>query len=361
MAEPTSTDLIDLVRRQMGRTGARMLNGSRYLAGHDFAPVHPTPKDTVWRQGKVELWRYRSDRVVHRPPVLIILGLVSRSSLFDLHEKASMVRSLRDGGFDVFVLDWGVADAGDADNTLATYVSRVLPRAMRALLRVSGADELSLIGYCMGGNLALLAVARHPELPVRNLVTMATAVDFNHLKPQIDPLRRAGEDAGAFVDETGCIPGEVIAYFFKVRKPTADLVQLLRLLDNLDNTAYVQGHQAISRWAADHVPVPRLVAQEVVRSWLQENAFTSGRLSLEGRPVDLAAITCPLLAVLTLRDEIVPPAAARPIGDLVGSTDFELLELDAGHVGLAVGRSAHKVMYPHLTDWLVKHGESAEV
>jgi polyhydroxyalkanoate synthase subunit PhaC len=240
-------------------------------------------------------------------------------------------------------------------------VSRILPRAIRALLRVSSANELSLIGYCMGGNLALLTVAGHPELPIRNLVTMATAVDFDHLKPQVGPLRRAGEDARAFVDETGCVPGEVIAYFFKVRKPTADVMQLLKLWDNLDNTAYVQGHQAISRWAADHVPVPRLVAQEVVCSWLQDNAFTNGRLTLEGRPVDLAAITCPLLAVLTLRDEIVPPEAARPIRNLVGSTDFELLELDAGHVGLAVGRSAHKVMYPHLTEWLIKHSESAEI
>lgn len=357
MTGPGTSGVAGLMRRQ----AARAVNGARYLAGHDFAPVHPTPKDTVWRQGKVSLWRYRSDHVVHGPPVLIILGLVSRSSLFDLHEKASMVRALRDEGFDVFVLDWGVADAGDADNTLATYAGRILPRAVRALLRVSGADDVSLVGYCMGGNLALLAVAGDPDLPVRNLVTLATAVDWEHMHPQIDPLRRPGEDGSSFVDEeTGCLPGEFIAWFFKVRKPTADAMQLLNLWENLDNAAYLQGHQAISRWAADHVPVPRLVAAEVVRSWLQENAFSTGRLTLDGRPVDLRAITCPLLAVLTLRDEIVPPAAARPIATLVGSQDVELLELEAGHVGLAVGRSANKVMYPRLADWLVRHGGSVE-
>jgi polyhydroxyalkanoate synthase len=205
--------------------------------------------------------------------------------------------------------------------------------------------------------MALLAAAAHPELPIRGLVTMATAIDWDHMHPQVEPLRRPGEDAGAFVDESGCVPGEVIAYFFKVRKPTADVMQLLKLWEHLDDPAYVRGHQAIARWASGHVPVPRLVAQEVVRSWLRENAFTTGRLAVGGRPVDLRTITCPVLSILTKRDEIVPPAAARGLDALVGSADVEFIELDAGHVGLAVGRSAHKVMYPRLADWLARHDD----
>lgn len=69
--------------------------------------------------------------------MLLILGLGSRSTLFDLHEKAGLVRVLRDAGFDAHILDWGVADAGDVDNTLETYVSRYLLRAVQALLRTS--------------------------------------------------------------------------------------------------------------------------------------------------------------------------------------------------------------------------------
>jgi polyhydroxyalkanoate synthase subunit PhaC len=355
MSSDSFTEILERVRKDANRNAARIVNGVKYAAGLDFAPAYPTPKDTVWRQGKVELWRYRNDQIVHGPPVLIMLGLVSRSSLFDLHEKASMVRTLRDHGFDVYVLDWGVADAGDADNTLETYVSRYLPRAVRALRRTSEADELTLVGYCMGANLALLAVAGHPELPVRNLVTMACGVDWDKMHPQVDPLRRPGENAEAFVNQEGCIPGAMMAYFFKVRKPTADVVQYLNLWQNLWDTSYVEGHQAIARWASDHVPLPRAVARQILESWLRQNAFMTGRLVLDGRPVDLRSITCPLLAVLTKRDEIVPPAAARPITALVGSEDVQALELDAGHIGLAVGRSAHKVMYPRLVEWLVQH------
>jgi polyhydroxyalkanoate synthase len=355
MTSPGEPGLFERVRREVDRNAKRAVNGIRYAAGHDFSPVYPTPKDTVWRQGKVELWRYQSDHVVHGPPVLIILGLVSRSSLFDLHEKASLVRALRDAGFDVFVLDWGIADAGDAGNTIETYVSRYFPRAVQALLK-----DFTLIGYCMGGNLALLGVAGHSELPVRNLVTMATAVDWDHMHPQVDPLRRPDEYADAFIDDSGLLPGEVIAYFFKVRKPTADIVQLVNLMDHAWDESFISAHQAIARWASDHVPIPRLVAREILESWLRTNAFSTGRLTLGGRPVDLRSITCPVLAVLTLRDEIVPPDAARPIVSLLGSDDATLLELDAGHVGLVVGRSAHKVMYPELVRWLVEHGHPEE-
>jgi len=59
-----------------------------------------------------------------------------------------------------------------------------------------------------------------------------------------------------------------------------------------------------------------------------------------------------------MHPQVDPPRpAARPIQALVGSEDFTLLELDAGHIGLAAGRTAHKVTFPRLVDWLARHSE----
>lgn len=346
---------------RMARSNARRaVNGVRYALDLDFAVPQPTPRDLVWRQDKVELWRYRNDRVVHGPPVLLVFGLVSRSSLFDLYGRVSLVRTLRDAGFDVFVVDWGTADAGDADNTLETYVQRLLPRAVRALLRSSGADACTLVGYCMGGNLVLLTAASRPDLPIANVVTLATAIDWDHLPGQVAPLRDPDVVPEWFTDESGCVPGAVIARFFRARRPTSDLVQALNLWENLASDDYVAGHQAIARWTSDHVPMPRGVAQQVLDQWLRANAFRTNGLRLDGRPVDLRAVEVPLLAVLTLRDEVVPPAVARPVVDVVGSADVELVELDAGHIGLVVGRSAHSVLHPRLIAWLTAHGTTHE-
>lgn len=351
----------DWVRREVERNATRARNGIKYLSGATWATPQPTPRDCVWRQGNAALWRYRSDSVTISPPVLLMIGLVSRSSIFDLHEKASLVAALGAAGFDVYVLDWGVADAGDAENTLETYLNRYFTRAVRALLRRSSATELSVVGYCMGGDMALLATAAMPELPIRNLVALATPLDFAHLPVQFNALQDPGQDITTFIDpETGCIPPDLVAAIFRLRKPTADLTQYANLLENLWNDAYVESHQAIARWTADHVPLPGAVARQVVDGWLRENAFLSGTLQLGGKTVALSSIRCPVLGILTLHDEIVPPAAARPLGELVGSRDVELLELEAGHIGLIIGRSGSKVSFPKIVAWLQEHSSRKE-
>src|SRR4051812_36550648 len=86
MTPPSLSDPLDRVRREVERSAIRARNGIKYLAGNDWTTPQPTPKDTVWRQGDVQLWRYRSDQVTVGPPVLMFIGLVSRSSIFDLHE-----------------------------------------------------------------------------------------------------------------------------------------------------------------------------------------------------------------------------------------------------------------------------------
>lgn len=344
------------VAAMVGRESRRIRNGIRYARGHRFTQLEPTPKDLVWRQGKIELHRYRNDNVRFHPPVVLLLGLVSKSSLFDLYEGSSMARALVDAGFDVYVIHWGEADAGDAENTVEHYVQRYLPRMLRAVCRTAGSRDTTLLGYCMGGNFALLAVAGVPDLPVRNLITMASPVDFDEMPPQFIPLREEGFDPRDFVDDSGCVPGELVARFYELRRPTAAAAQLVTLAERLPDEEYVAVHQAIAHWTSDHVPMPVGVAEQVINHWLRENAFATGRLRLGGVPVDLKQITCPTLSVLTLRDEVIPPAAARPLEGLLGSEDFEMLELKAGHIGLAFGRAASQLLHPRLVEWLTAHG-----
>lgn len=339
----------------LDREGRRIRNGVRYARGHRFTDLEPTPKDLVWSQGKIELHRYRNDDVRYHPPVVLMLGLVSKSSLFDLYQGSSMARALVDAGFDVYVIRWGEADAGDAENTVEHYVQRYLPRMLRAVCRRSGAEDTTLLGYCMGGNFALLAVAGVPDLPVRNLITMASPIDFDEMPAQFIPLRDEGFDPRDFVDASGCIPGDMVANFYELRRPTAALAQLVTLAERLDDEKYVAVHQAIAHWTSDHVPMPIGVAEQVINHWLRENAFATGRLRLGGEPVDLKQITCPTLCVLTLRDEVIPPGSAKPLAGLLSSKDFQMLELEAGHIGLAFGRSANQLLHPKLIEWLTAH------
>ena len=114
------SDLADRIRRDVGRSVLRAKNGIKYVAGIGRPDVGCSPKDTVWTRDKVELWRYHSEKRRYRPPILLIMSLVSRSYILDLRPGSSMVEDFLEAGFDVFLLDWGIPDELDARNTLET-------------------------------------------------------------------------------------------------------------------------------------------------------------------------------------------------------------------------------------------------
>ena len=85
---------------------------------------------------------------------------------------------------------------------------------------------------------------------------------------------------------------------------------------------------------------------------MRDNGFMTDRLVLGGRRVHLADIRTPFLNVVAMRDHIVPPSASLPCLQLVGSQDKQELRLDAGHIGQVVGRTAHKVTIPAISEFL---------
>jgi polyhydroxyalkanoate synthase len=358
MPELAVGDALGSVRREIERTALRARNGIKYMRGGEWAPVAPTPSDVVWQEGKAQLRRYRRHGPARfDPPVLAFLGLVGRAYVFDLWKDNSVAQLLMDAGFDVFVLDWGEAQEEDAVNTLETYLQGYLPRAIKAVLRETGASEVSVIGYCMGGNFALHGIAAQPDLPVRNIVVMATPVDFRHLGTLIDALADGRIDPESVVDRTGNVPGALVRQSFKSRKPTSDLVNYANLWQHLWRDEYMEGFQAIGRWLHDHVPVPGALFLQVVQQWIRDNGFVNGRLRLGGHSVSLGDIRIPTLAVIAERDDIVPEAATAPIVDALTGTQVELMRLDAGHASLTSGRKAVKVLLPQVFDWLARHSE----
>jgi polyhydroxyalkanoate synthase len=319
-----------------------------------------TPKDVVWERDRATLWRYRSDAVRYGPPLLIVFSLISRSYILDLAPGNSFVERLRDEGFDVYLLDWGVPEDRDADNGFEDYVDRYLPSAIDAVQEVSGSEDVALVGYCFGGVLSLLAAAAHPDLPVSSLTTIATPVDFTHLGMLAEIVGRSDMNVEDLLDDDGNVPADVLRQSFRILKPTSELAQYANLLDNLWNDEHVQAHQLMTGWTADHVPFPGRLAQQCVDMLVRENGFLGDRVRVGGRRVHLSDITVPVLNVVAAKDHIVPPEAARPVSGLVGSAQKDELLLQAGHIGLAVGRHAQKVTIPQIAEFLRAHSRPVE-
>jgi polyhydroxyalkanoate synthase len=72
----------------------------------------------------------------------------------------------------------------------------------------------------------------------------------------------------------------------------------------------------------------------------QQNKLVKGEMKLRGRPVDLSNIYCPVLNLAGDKDHLVFCSEAEAVMDLIGSEDKEFVVLDAGHVGLVMGRGS---------------------
>jgi polyhydroxyalkanoate synthase subunit PhaC len=318
--------------RQVERNALRVRNGVKYVTGAEWTPVAPTPSDIVWRQGKALLRRYRRDGPPRLgPPVIAFIGLVSRAYILDLWSGNSFVKRLIDAGFETFVLDWGEPDESDAGNTLETYVAGYLPSAIDAVRRETGSVDVS---------------------------TMATPLDFRHMGPLVAALGDGRIPIDSIIDETGNVPASRVKDFFRIPKPTSEVVQYTNLWENLWNEEYLQRHQAMDRWVREQVPIPGQVARQVVSDWMRQNAFCEDELGLGGRRVHLRDIRTPTLAVIATRDHIVPQAAAAPITAQLSGTEVEVLLLDAGHASLTTGRTAATVTVPQIVDWLATRSDA---
>ena len=354
MASPAK--VLARVRSDAGRQAIRARNGVKYFAGIGRPQVGQTPKDVVWKRDKAELWRYRSERRRWRPPVFIIHSLISRSYVLDLSPGNTFVGRLLEAGLDVFLIDWGAPDDRDADNSLETYVDYYLPQAVGALLAEAGSDRLTLLGYCLGGDLALLLAARHPELPICNLITVAAPVDFAEMGMFSRLFSDGRLDADALIDATGNVPPESIHNAFRVIKPTGDVNSFVMLWQSLAADEQMAAYQAMGQWTRDHVPFPGTAFRQLVQM-MRDNAIINDTVLLSGMPVHLTDIRCPFLSVLAERDHISPVASVGPVVDLVGSSDVEEIRLPAGHVGLMASRTASKWTIPRIVEWVKRHSE----
>src|SRR6516165_3409020 len=138
------TDLLNRVRRDVERSILRSKNGLKLLSGVGRPVVGQSPKDAVWRSGKVELWRYRSDERRLSPPVLFVHSLVSRNYVLDLRPGNSFIEAVLRRGIDAYLTEWGEPDELEAGYTLETYCDGFLGEMVEAIRAVSGADTVTM-------------------------------------------------------------------------------------------------------------------------------------------------------------------------------------------------------------------------
>ncbi len=318
--------------------------------------VGPTPKEVVHSHDTLKLYRYRplSDEI-YRVPVLFVMSLVSRPYILDLAKGQSLIEYLSLQGFDVYLIDWGVPRREHRGLRLDDYVTRFIPECIEVVREDSGEPDVSLIGYCLGGLLALLYAAHTAETsggPLKNLVCFTTPVNADGMSMYRTWTDPAHFDLDRLIDRLGNIPSELIDASIQMLRPFQKTAGQLKLLDHAQDEAFVTAHLRFDRWAADHIPFPGETARQLVNDFLRDNKLVRGAMEIAGRRLHLADVRVPFLHVAAQHDHIVPAAASQDVLKLVGSEDKSEIVLKGGHVSLVAGGNAVYRLWPRLDAWL---------
>lgn len=316
--------------------------------------IGTTPKDTVYQENKVSLYHYQPHNTrVKTVPVLIVYALINRSYILDLYPGRSFVQYLLDEGLEVYMVDWGTPGDEDRNISFDYYIEGYLDRMVRKVMELSGSPQISLLGYCIGGTLAAIYSALHPER-VKNLVLLTAPIDFSEGGYLTRAVDKAHFPLDALVETFGNIPPWFIQAGFKLLNPLGDLAKFYNLAKYIHDDRFVENFLAIETWVNDNVPFPGAAYRKFIRDFYQENKLCKGLLEMDDRQVDLNNIRAKHLSVAGRDDTIVPPRSAISILKFISNPDSEIVILPGGHVGVIIGDRALKTTWPRIGDWLLE-------
>ena len=350
--------------RELQQASAKITRGSQRLAAlsEEQLAIATAPKEEVWRQDMVRLYRYRP--VVDKPakvPVLLAYALVGRYQMIDLESERSFVRKLLAEGLDVYMVDWGHPSRAQRWLTMDDYVSGYLDDCVDVIRQRHGLDRINLLGICQGGVFTTCYAALFAE-KIRNLVLTVTPIDFHG--DQQAPEAGAGymnlwarslkpEDIDLLVETLGMAPGALVGFSFLMMNPVSNVTKYTtELIEILDDEAKLLSFLRMERWIADRPGHPGEVMRQWFKDLYQANKLVRSELMLGDRRVELSRITMPVLNVYADGDVIIPTACSRGFQNLFGTADYSELAVPGGHIGTFVGGKSQKVLAPSIARWL---------
>lgn len=336
---------------------ARRLEG--FLRGVDIYRRHPyrrtlSDPPEVWREGTTRLLDY-SLPGGKGMPLLAIPSLINRAYILDLAPGRSLMRALAKRGFRPFLLDWDAPGADEMGFGLDDYVAGRAACALDAVIAAAG--KPAVLGYCMGGLLALaLAILRPKE--VRGLALFATPWDFHRpddSQARIVTAMRPPLEAA--IDTWGGMPVDLLQACFAAIDPGGIERKFRALAEGGHESSRLREFVALEDWLNDGVMLAGPVARETLFGWYVEDRPARGTWRVGGKAIRPERYKGPALVLIPARDRIVPPASARALAAALPQA--ETAEIDTGHIGMVSGTLGPRQTYVRLAEWLGRIGQEA--
>ena len=258
-------------------------------------------------------------------PVLLVPSLINPPDILDLDEEVSLASAVAAMERRALLLDWGPARPRDGLD-LAGHVEELLIPLLRGV-----GEPCALIGYCLGGTMAIAAANL---TPVERVATLAAPWRFSaYPSDGLDALARLWEASKGSAAQFGVLPMEVLQSAFWSLDPRRTVAKFARFADLAEGSGEARRFVVLEDWANEGEPLPVPAARELIEDLFGQDVTGEGRWRVGGRIVT-DRLDRPVLNVTAANDRITP-AASSP-----GETS---VQVDSGHVGMVVGSARTKL------------------
>ena len=331
--------------------------------------------DAVFRGGLADLRRmpatlidegpqrslYRYHRVDSAPrsdsnPVMLVPPLAAPAICFDLRRGCSLAEHLLQGGHDTYLLDYGAIEFADRDLGLEHWFDEVIPEAIRAASADCGGRPVQLIGWCLGGIMAMLALAADRGLPVASLALVASPFDFTKV-PLVAPLRpidavTKGRLVTSIYRVLGGAPAPVVRAGYQLAGIDKYLMKPVTIATSLHDRDLLAQIEAVDNFMSRMHAYPGRTFGQLYHRFFRVNDLAAGEFDTHGRTLRLADVQVPLIAIAGAGDGIAPVAACHHLADLVPQVRTEVAP--GGHLGVLTGRAARGTTWRILDEFLAE-------
>ena len=264
-------------------------------------------------------------------PVILVPSLINPPDILDLDHEVSLGNAI--AGRRVLLLDWGAAEER-RNLDVGGHVEQLLVPLLQGL------DEpVALVGYCLGGTMAI-AAANLTE--VERVATLAAPWNFSRYpEASRTSLQQLWSGSAQAAASFKLLPMEVLQAAFWSLDPTRTASKFAKLADTDPASDAARRFVTLEDWANDGEPLPLPAARELIEDFFGANLPGNGQWRVGGRTMT-DQLSVPTLHCTASSDRITPAETAA---------SGEQCSIAAGHVGMIVG-SARGVLHEVLNDFL---------